>query len=116
MKKIFAASALIILAAIMSSALCYGQNRYDDSDQELRTFDGRVVNVDTGKSVLTVKGIAEIDFPITSDTSLRSDIYDIKLSDIDAGDYVTVQYYRSGSESRLPSKVLTVTVQNKPQE
>ncbi len=81
------------------------------SDPDLRTFDGKVVGVNVGKSTLTVSGVAEIIFPISLDTELRRDIYDIKLSDIKIGDYANVEYYRQGSESRVPTKVLRVTVQ-----
>lgn len=115
MKKIVIIAVFMILSVTIASELCHCQNNYDSSDEDLRVFDGKVVNVDTYKSILTVKGVGQIDFPITSDTSIQSDLYDIKLSDIDLGDYVTVQYYRSGSESRSPMKVLIVTVENKPE-
>ncbi|MFA6321741.1 MAG: hypothetical protein WCY36_07810 [Candidatus Omnitrophota bacterium] len=116
MKLVFMAFILVVFAAAIVPISCYAQNMYDSSDEDLRVFDGRVVNVNLSQSILTVKGIVQIDFPISPDTSLQSDIYDIELSDIDVGDYVTVQYYRSGSESRSPMKVLTVTVENKPED
>ncbi|MDD5437405.1 MAG: hypothetical protein PHX20_07680, partial [Candidatus Omnitrophica bacterium] len=72
---------------------------------------GRVVRVDMGGPSLTVRGIVQIDFPISRDTMLQRDDSDIRLSDISVGDYVTVEYYRSETESRAPAKVTKVTVE-----
>ncbi len=115
MKKIIALSILTIIACVFAASPCFCQNRFDTTDEELRVFEGKVVDVDTGKSVLKVRGVTDIDFPIDSDTTLQNDSYAIELSDMDPGDYVTVQYYRKESESRSPMKVISVTVKNKPQ-
>lgn len=110
------AKAIITAAVILiASAMAIGPSNCEDkfAEEDLRVFDGTVTAVDVSGSSLTVKGATEITFPISLDTQLTSDIYDIKLSDVDIGDYVTVQYYRRGSESRVPSKVIKVTVEYK---
>ena len=112
MKKIIAVMALLLISSAMTMTVCWSDDQY--SDEDLRVFEGRVVNADIGNSTLTVSGAVQMVFPITSDTALKKDIYDIKLSDINKNDYVTVQYYRNGSESRSPSKVIAVTVEYGP--
>lgn len=117
MKTGMAMTVFMALVCFMAMAASCGGEEF--SDEDLRVFDGKVANVDTSKSVVTVVGGVQIEFPISPDTKIRQDTpdvnsaYDIKLSDIDAGDYVTVQYYRKGLESRVPAKVLVVTVQYK---
>ena len=109
MKKIIAVLIAVIVFATIAAMPCRGDDQY--SDEDLRVFEGKVVNVDVGGSVLTVKGVIQIDFPISLDTKLFRHDADTKLSGINVGDYVTVQYYRSGSESRVPEKVVRVTVE-----
>lgn len=112
MRKIAIIAVIILSAGFLIAADCHADDDNDyASDPDMRVFDGKVVAVDTGKAVLTVSGVVKIDFPISSDTVLKKDAYDINLSDIDVGNYVTVQYYRSGSDSRIPLKVATVTVE-----
>ena len=106
--KVKIIAVLILVLGAVITAPCYCD--YQDSDSELRVFDGKVVDVNIGESLLTVKGITEIVFPISNDTKMIRDIYDIKLSDIDKGDYVTVEYYRRGDTSRVPLDVIKVTV------
>jgi len=108
-KRAIVSIAIALIVGVIAILPCRGDDPTYDPD--LRVFEGKVVNVDTTRSVLTVKGALEIEFPISSDTALQRDIYDIELPDISTGDYVTVQYYRSGSESRVPSKVVMVTVE-----
>ena len=109
---------VIIFIMLSLSAIMIMPSYSDDqcSDEDLRVFEGTVVNVDVGKSMLTVNGTTQIDFPISLDTTLKKDIYDIKLSDINKGDYVTVQYCRQGSDSRVPLKVINVTVEYGPEK
>lgn len=83
------------------------------SDPDLRVFEGYVAYVDTGRQTLRVNGVVEIDFTLSSDTQIKRDDNDIKLSDIGVGDYVSVSYYRLGTESRVSSKVIRVTLKYK---
>ena len=109
MTKKFILLATILLTGILMAMPCYCQEQY--TDQDLRVFEGKVAGVDVNNSVLTVKGSFQIDFQISSDTPLKKDDNDIKLSDIGIGDYVTVEYYRSDQDSRTPSKVIKVTLE-----
>ena len=113
MKRTIAIMAILAILGMVAAMPCRGDYQYDN--EEMRVFEGNVVNVDTSRSILTVKGIDQIDFPISSDTKLQRDAFDIKLSDISTKDYVTVQYYRKGKDSRVPSKVLMVTVEYGPE-
>ncbi|MCX5686655.1 MAG: hypothetical protein NTW09_04265, partial [Candidatus Omnitrophica bacterium] len=55
-------------------------------------------------------GETHIVFPVSLDTKLVRDAYDINLSGFGTGDYVTVEYLRSGSKSRVPLKVTKITL------
>ncbi|MFA5143923.1 MAG: hypothetical protein WC522_07155 [Candidatus Omnitrophota bacterium] len=109
MKIMVASINVMFLTMMLIAAPCGAEEQYSDDD--LRVFEGKVVSVDTIKSSLTVDGICQITFHIDRDTKLQKDIYDINLSDVSKGDYVTVQYYRSGTSSREPAKVIMVTVE-----
>ena len=105
---IFTVMILMLSAIMVKTSYC----DYDYANEELRISEGQVVAVDVNGSVLTVKGIDTIDFPISSDTKLAKDIYDIKLSDISVGNYVKVEYRRDPRGlSRIPYKVIKVTVE-----
>lgn len=114
MWKILGIISVMVIAIVVAIMPCRADEQFSDSD--LRVFEGNVVNVDTAGSILTVKGVIQLDFPISSDTKFSKEASnmqqeDIRFSDISIGDYVTVQYYRSGSESRVPAKVVMVTVE-----
>lgn len=117
MKAITIAVAVIALTGFMVAGTCHAEDEF--SEQDLRVFDGKVTNVNTSRSVITVKGSVQIDFPVSTDTKIVQDTPDIdfattiKLTDIDIGDYVTVQYYCKGAEGFVPAKVLMVTVEYK---
>ena len=105
----------VILASI--SALAIGSFAAEDlDDSNLRIFEGNVTAVDVGGDTLTVNGAMPITFNISRDTKLVTevDIYaqDIKLSDISRGDYVKVSYVREGQKSRIPDRVLKVSVEH----
>lgn len=102
---------IIFLLGIIAVAPSYCEDGMNDDD--LRTFDGKVTAVDIGGQSITVKGSTEITFALSPDTKCQQYTNDIELKDINIGDYVTVQYYRSGDESRVASKVLKVTVEYK---
>ena len=116
MKKILAIMVFAAIASMMITAPSHGE--YESANPDQRVSEGRVVAIDTANSILTVNGVTRIDFPISSDTVLKKygsdmEASDIKLLDINAGDYVTVEYVRAGpDESRVPYKVTKVTVQS----
>jgi hypothetical protein len=83
------------------------------SDPDLRTYDGYVSAVDLQAQTLTIQGAIDLVFPISPDTAFKQDDNEIKLSDLEIGDYVKVEYYRLGIESRVPLKVIRVTLKYK---
>ena len=105
-KTIMFTAAILIFSGIMTGP-CYCEAL---TDQDLRVFEGNVTAVDMNSSILKVKGFEEIAFPITNETKIVHDTRDIRLFDLEIGDYVTVQYYRHGSESRVPYKVIMVSL------
>jgi len=107
MRKLWVIIPVLIISFVVVGVL-RAQYQYDNQDS--RTFEGTVTAVDIGNSSLTVKGVTDLTFPITGDTKFTKDINDIKLSDIKAGDYVSVDYQRDGSQSRKPAKTMHVTV------
>jgi len=117
MKADIAVRVFIILTCGMAMAACCAGEEF--SDENLRVLEGKVVNVNVSKSAITVSGGIQIDFQVSPDTKICRDTpdidfaYDIKLSDIDVGDYVSVEYWCKDTESRVPAKVLAVTVQYK---
>jgi len=109
MTRAVAVMAVMITACVVVTMPCSGFEDLDDPN--LRIFEGKVAGVDVTKSTLTVvSGDIRIVFPVSLDTKLVRDIRDIKLSDFGVGDYVTVGYLRSGSQSRTPLKVTKVTL------
>lgn len=100
---------IIILTAIapigpIAISECYAK--------DVSTFSGTVSSLDTDKSILTVEGAITVAFPVSSDTKLRKDIFDIKFTDIKIGDYVVVGYYDDDNNlGNGPTKVLSVTVE-----
>jgi hypothetical protein len=104
--RVIAKTTLFLVISLFMAVTCYCED--DLGDEDMRVFDGKVVAV--GNSSLTVKGVVEINFPISLDTKFKKDIYDIKLSNVNVGDYVNVEYYRTGSASRVPLRVTKVTV------
>ncbi|MDD3904899.1 MAG: DUF5666 domain-containing protein [Candidatus Omnitrophica bacterium] len=101
---------IMITVGICATGVICAWEQTDDPD--LRVFEGKITAVDVSNSTITVNGGIEMKFQISQDTDLEKSTYDIKLSDINVGDYVTVEYYRSGSESRVPEKVVRVMVES----
>ena len=101
---------ILMLGALMTApAFCQDIDQNVKTDENLRTFGGRVTSVDIGKSILEVSGPAlNMTFAISPDTELHKDVFDIGLSDIGVGDYVVVGYV---NDDKGPPKVLKVTVE-----
>ena len=95
---LFIVALLIILAVLPSYC------RDDDQPDDVMVFDGKVVSVDIGRSLVTVEGTGTMAFPVSKDTRLQKDVFDIKISDINTGDYVNVGYYTAkGGELKCVS-------------
>jgi len=106
--KTIAIILLTVLIGTAAAAPLYSEDISDNPDA--RVFEGKVTNVDYGGSTLTVQGGVVITFRISRDTKLVRDTYDIRLLDINPGDYVAVSYVREGLKSLVPMKVFSVTV------
>lgn len=115
MKRMVMIVAIAAAISAMTAMPCFSDYNYDN--ENMRVFEGKVTKVDVGKALITVKGSMEMEFTVSSDTQLTQNTpgttADIRLSDIDIGDYVSVQYYRKGDESRVPAKVMAVIVEYK---
>lgn len=99
----------VTIFTMLACVLTIGLSAYCDdsySEDDLRIFDGKVVSVDVKKSTITVKSALEMTFTVSKDTQLIDDIYDIELSDLRIGNYVTVEYV---TDPDGPKKVLSIT-------
>jgi hypothetical protein len=114
MKKTAAFFLLSLTMLSIIAPLSFSDEDLDDPD--LMVFEGKVSDVDLGRSLLTVDGASSAVFQISFDTKLVSEVNmysnDIRLSDINPGDYVSVEYLRGGVDSKEPDKVLKVSVEH----
>ena len=61
--------------------------------EDVKTIDGNVVSVDSPNSQIVVKSIVVMTFSVPSSAKIiNADGLDIRLSDVNAGNYVTVDY------------------------
>ena len=87
---------MIMLAiAVFFTAAAYCDDYYDGPP--LKTIDGKVSFVDTLTSKITVSSANNVTCVVGTGTVIKQDIYDIKLSDVKTGDYVTVDYREDAS-------------------
>ena len=105
----------IAIAVFIRPAASFGDEDLDNPN--LRVSEGRVISVDRSGQSITVDAGMPMKFFVSSDTKLHSEATtyqeDIKLSDINPGDDVTVEYIRKGEDSRVPEKTVKITVENK---
>lgn len=107
MHRVAASIVTVLLSAFMISN-CYAQD--DAPPREMMTVDGKVASVDVADSTITIKAGNELTFSISPDASLVSGIYDIKLSDIEPGNDVSVEHYQDPSGNLIATKI---TVKNR---
>ena len=94
---LFASLALFIISASCGSAYCQ-----DDSVVSGMTIDGSVVSVDLPKSQIVVKSSDLMTFFLPPDAKIiNDDGFDMQLSSVHAGDYVTVDYHDDQSGSHI---------------
>lgn len=104
--------ALVFAAVICVPAIdnCYAQYEYDMQKEGIETVDGTVVSVDLSGSTITIRSAAgDLAFSVPVNAPVVSGIYDIKLSDIETGQYVSVEHYRDSSGKLIARKI---TIQN----
>jgi len=97
---VFLTTGILILTASFS----FSQQEYVEG-KEVLTLSGRVESVNPSGSTIVVKDVNEVRFQVPPDAKLVKDIYDIKLSDINTGDYVTVEYYTASSGSNIVTRI-----------
>ena len=91
--------AILLSALIMITDTAYSQG---DSPASTRTVDGRVVSVSVPNSQIVVKTNEDLTFSVPSNAKITNkDGFDIQLSDINAGNYVMVEYYGDASGNRI---------------
>ena len=86
---------LLIIFASGAPVRCQGDSLVDD----MKTIDGDVVSVDSQNSRIVVKASEVMTFSVPSSAKIvNADGFGIQLSDINTGNYVTVDYHddRSG--------------------
>ena len=96
MKTVFSIcfTSLIIFASAVS-VYCQGDSLVDNA----KTIDGNVVSVDSQNSKIVVKASEVMTFSVPSSAKIvNTDGYSMQLSDVNTGNYVTVDYHddRSG--------------------
>ena len=111
MRSVIIAAAFAVTLLLAPCAHCD-----DVTENDLRVVEGKIVAVDVANSLIIVQGGIEITFPIEPTTDFMYGSQSITLSDIGVDDYVVVEYYRQGLESRVPLKVIRVTVKYKKSE
>ncbi len=90
MIKLVSIIAVIFLIAVMAAAPAL----YCQDEPQAKTIDGTVVSVDPQNSRIVIKSYENFTFSVPSDaTIINEDGFDMRLSDIDTGRYVTVDYY-----------------------
>lgn len=96
---------LAVLSVVMlsSSTPVTCQN---DSSSETLMVDGSVVSVDNSNSKIVVKAVETLSFTVPSDAKITNDDgFDIKLSDINTGDYVLIEYYDGKDGSHIARNI-----------
>jgi len=99
-------SGVLFLACLALSASAAYSSDWG-ADDNFTTIDGTVSSVDTLDSKITINAVNDLTFSVPINATIKQDIYDIKLSDINVGDYVTIEYY-SDASGKKQAKTITV--------
>ena len=102
--KRLSGSLIVLAISVFFAAAAYCDDYYNGPS--LKTIDGRVVSVDTLSSKITVSSVNNITFYVPTKTVIKEDVFDINLSDLKAGDYVTVDY-RDDDSGRHNAQTIT---------
>ncbi len=93
-RMIFVCVVLFGVLACVASVHCQSDSLVDD----MKTIDGNVVSVDIQNSKIVIKSSEVMTFFVPSDAKIvNTDGFNMQLSDVDAGNYVTVDYRNDGS-------------------
>ena len=95
---------IIMAIALFFSVIAYCDDYYEGPP--LKTFEGKIVSVDTLSSKITVSEANNITFYVPTSAVIKQDVFNIKLLDLKAGDYVTVDY-RDDESGRHNAEAIT---------
>ncbi|MDO8536396.1 MAG: hypothetical protein Q7S30_05280 [Candidatus Omnitrophota bacterium] len=86
---LFVCVALLIILTSIIPARCQSDSLVDN----IKTIDGNVVSVDNQSSQIAVKSSEVMNFSVPAGSKIvNADGYAIQLSDVSAGNYVTIDY------------------------
>ena len=102
--KRLALGTIILVSAISFIAAAYCDDYYEGPP--LKTIDGRVSSVDTLSSKITITAVNDVTFYVPISAVIKQDVFDIKLSDLKAGDYVTIDYNNDSSGKRVAQQIV----------
>lgn len=92
-------SIAMIAACFVAALPAYCQ---DDGGRVMQTVDGRVVSVDALGSKIVIKTIDNMAFSVASDAKIiNKDGFSIKLSQVNTGNYIMVDYYDDPSGKHI---------------
>lgn len=99
MKLVLSVSvALFIILASSLSVHCQGDSLTDN----IKTIDGNVVSVDSQNSQIVIKTSEVMTFSVPPGANIvDADGFDLQLSDVSTGNYVTVSYVDDGSGNHI---------------
>ncbi len=104
MKKTFVLAVMVLCFALGATAHCW-EDAF--TDPKIKTVDGKVADVDVQGSSITITSVDTMTFSVPASARVVHNVYDMKLSDVKAGDYVTIDYY-DDPPGKLEAKVITV--------
>lgn len=79
---------------------------YCQDSGNLMTFDGNVVSVDPQNSKIVVQTSETFTFSVSSDAKIiNEDGFDVKLSDVNPGNYVTLDYYDDNAGNHIATHI-----------
>lgn len=102
MNKIMA----LVLTALLSVFIISDCHSQDDTEgPELTTVSGKVVKIDAVNSAITIRLANDITFSVPLNTPVLSNAQNIRLSDVNIGQYATVEHYEDPSGKLIATKV-----------
>lgn len=96
---LFICIASLIILASLAPVHCQGDDSLVD---DMKTIDGYVASVDGPNSQIVVKSSEAMTFFVPSSAKIvNADGFGMRLSDVNVGNYVTVNYRDDGSGSHI---------------
>lgn len=105
MKKPLVLAVTAFYLAFGATAYCW-EDAFNE-DPRIKTIEGHVSDVDVKASRITIMSVDSMTFYVPVSARVMQDIYDMKLSDVKAGDYVTIDYH-DDPPGKLEAQTITV--------